>query len=266
MENLILVKLGGSLITDKTKPYTPRMDVINRLAKEIHEAREEKEIKLIVGHGGGSFPHKPAKEYSTALGVVDKESYKGIVKVHDAASDLNGIIMNSLLEVGENAISVQPSAALTAEGGIIKYWHTEPMEYMLKYDLIPVVYGDVAIDTRKGCSIISTEEIINYLARRLGSKRVIISGITDGIFDKDPNKHKDAKLIPVVNSENYLKVREYLGGSAGIDVTGGMISKVDKMFELAKFNVETNIINGEKVDYLKRALLGEKGLGTIIRA
>ncbi|MGA3021078.1 MAG: hypothetical protein ABSD68_03970, partial [Candidatus Micrarchaeales archaeon] len=65
MKNLVLVKLGGSLITDKTSPFTPNLDVIKRLAKEIHEAREEKGMSLIIGHGGGSFPHKPAKDYRT---------------------------------------------------------------------------------------------------------------------------------------------------------------------------------------------------------
>ena len=62
---LILLKLGGSLITDKTKPYTANIPVIKRLAREIHEAREEKDINLIVGHGGGSFPHVSAKKYQT---------------------------------------------------------------------------------------------------------------------------------------------------------------------------------------------------------
>jgi isopentenyl phosphate kinase len=266
MENLILVKLGGSLITDKTKPFTPRMDVIKRLAKEIHEAREEAELKLVIGHGGGSFPHKPAKDYRTDLGIIDKESFKGISAVQDAASRLNRIIVNSLIETGENAISVQPSASFIAEGSVIRHWYTEPIEYMLKYDLLPVVYGDVAMDIRKGCSIISTEEILNYLARQLTYKRVVLVGVTDGIFDKDPNKYSDAKFVPEINSKNYLKVRGYLGGSAGIDVTGGMLHKVEKMFELTKVGVEAEIISGEKKGNLKKALLGEKGLGTIIRA
>jgi len=103
------------------------------------------------------------------------------------------------------------------------------------------------------------------LSRKLVSKRIILVGVTDGVFDKDPNKHSDAKLIPEVNSKNYLKIREYLGESVGIDVTGGMLHKVDKMFELTKIGVEAEIINGEKEGNLKRALLGERGLGTIIR-
>jgi isopentenyl phosphate kinase len=265
MEDLILVKLGGSLITDKTKPFTPRLDVIKRLAREIHEARKEKEIKLIIGHGGGSFPHKPAKDYRTNEGIINKESYRGISLVQDAASKLNRIIVNSLIETGENAISVQPSATLITEDGRIKEWYLEPIKEMLRHNLLPVPYGDVALDIKKGCSIISTEEVLNYLARHIGYKRIILAGIVDGVFTADPQKNPDAKLILEINSKNYNEIKKYLGGSAGIDVTGGMLHRVERIFELTKFGVEAEIINGEKEGYLKRALLGEKGLGTTIK-
>jgi isopentenyl phosphate kinase len=265
MEDIILLKLGGSLITDKTKPFTPRLDVIKRLAKEIHEART-RGVKLIIGHGGGSFPHKPAKDYRTNEGMINKESCKGISLVQDAASRLNRIIVNSLIEAGENAISVQPSAALITEQGRIKEWYLESVKEMLKHNLLPVPYGDVALDTKQGCSIISTEEILNYLAKNLGSKKIILAGIVDGVFTSDPQKDSSAKLIKEINTNNYQDIKKYLGGSAGIDVTGGMLHRVERIFELTKLGVEADIINGEKEGYLKRALFGEKGLGTVIRA
>ena len=263
VEDVILIKLGGSLITDKTKPFTPRLDVIRRLAKEVHEAREAG-VKLIVAHGGGSFPHKPAKDYRTNEGVINKESYKGISLVQDAASMLNRIIVSSLIDAGENAVSVQPSAGLIAENGRIKEWFIEPIKEMLKNNLLPVPYGDVALDIKKGCCIISTEEILHYLSTHLGSKKIVLAGIVDGVFTSDPQKNPDAKLIPEINSKNYSDIRKYLGGSAGIDVTGGMLHRVERIFELTKFGVQAKIVSGEKEGVLKSALLGEKVLGTTI--
>jgi len=236
------------------------------LSSEIREALQEKEIKLIVGHGGGSFPHKPARDYRTNEGIINKESYKGISLVQDAASRLNRIVVNSLIEAGINAVSVQPSAGLIAENGRIKEWCLEPIKEMLKHDLLPVPYGDVALDIKKGCSIVSTEEILNYLARKLIVKRIILVGMVDGVFTSDPQKNPDAKLIPEINSGNYEDIKKYLGGSVGIDVTGGMIHRVSSMFELTELGIEAEVINGLKEENLKRALLGEKVLGTIIRA
>ena len=44
-----------------------------------------------------------------------------------------------------------------------------------------------------------------------------------------------------------------------------MLHRVNRMFELTKIGVKAEVINGEKENYLKRSLLGEKRLGTIIR-
>ncbi len=264
MDNLILVKLGGSLITDKSKPFTPRYDVINRLAREIHEARKKKKLKIIVGHGGGSFPHKPAKDYRTNEGIINKNSFKGIALVQDAASKLNRIIVDALIDAGENAVSVQPSSSLISENGRIKEWYLKPVTEMLRKGLMPVPYGDVALDTKKGCCIISTEEILNYISKHSAFKKIILAGITNGVYEKDPTRYPDAKLIPEINSKNFEEIKKYLGGSTGIDVTGGMLHRVTRIFELSKFGVEAVVMSGEIEGNLENALLGKK-VGTIMR-
>ena len=113
--------------------------------------------------GGGSYPHVPASEYKTNGGVNGKKSYEGIAKVQDAASRLNRIVVKELIDAGENAMSIQLSSCCVTENGRIRQMYTEPMKRLLDYDMIPVPYGDVAIDLKKGCCIISTEEILRFL-------------------------------------------------------------------------------------------------------
>lgn len=264
MNELILMKLGGSLITDKAKPFTEDLNTIKRLAKEIHEARAEKEFDLIVGHGGGSYPHVPAHKYQTQKGIINPESYRGIALVQDTAAKLNRIIVNSLIEAGENAVSIQPSASCIAENSRIIEWYTKPIESLLKYKMLPVPYGDVAIDIKKGCCILSTEELLNFLAKRFKAKRIIVAGVVGGVFTADPQKDPSAELIPKVTLKNFEEIKEKLGGSAGIDVTGGMLHKVEEMLELVEFNIESQIIDATKYGLVKKALLGEAVPGTII--
>ena len=267
MENLMIIKIGGSILTDKTKPFTANMDVISRIAKEIHEARTaKKELRLLVGHGGGSFPHVPAKEYKVKEGVTSEKTVKGISLVQDAAARLNRIVVDALIKAGENAISVQPSAGAIMKNGKISQWFTEPMLQMLKHNLLPVFYGDVIIDADKGCTIASTEVLINFLVNPFKPKRLIIAGDVDGVFTADPHSDKSAKLIPFITPKNFNEIKGYLGGAAGIDVTGGMLHKIEELLELAKQGFESEIVNAGKPGYLKQALLGEKGIGTIIRA
>ena len=257
MKNLVFVKLGGSLITDKSKPYTTRDDVIKRLCKEIHESRKGKDFTLLIGHGGGSFPHISASKYETHKGVINEKSWEGFVRVQNDAATLNRIIVSSLIEAGENAISIQPSASCIARNDSIIEWYTKPIETSLSKGLIPVPYGDVCLDEKKGCCIISTEEIFRFLSERLKPERIIMMGKTDGVLDSK------GETIKEITKKNFKDIKQSLDSSDGVaDVTGGMVLKVEKALEVG---IEVEIINGLKPELLKRSLLGERGLGTIIR-
>lgn len=263
MENLIFVKLGGGLITDKNKPYTPKMDTIGRLAKEINEAKKEKKFNLVLGNGVGSFAHTSAKKYGVINGFSDQESKYGFCVVHNDAAEINKIIIKSLLETGEKVFSIAPSACLLGKESKIFDSYLKIIKKLLEFDIIPVVYGDVAVDLKKGCCIFATEDTLLYLAKKLKPKKVIIADKVDGVFTDDPIKNEKAEFIPKINKDNWKKVKKFLKGSDGIDVTGGMAQKVEKSIEMAKNGCKVIIINGNKPDYLKRVLLGET-LGTII--
>jgi isopentenyl phosphate kinase len=272
MDELILVKLGGSVITDKSKPFTEDIGTIKKLAKEIHEAKQEKKFRLIIGHGGGSYPHTPASEFKTDNGIIDHWSYEGIAKVQDAASRLNRIIVRELLNAGENAMSIQLSSSSISEDGRIKEMFLEPIKKLLDYGMVPVPYGDVGLDTKKGCCIISTERIFDYLARNLSKidekykiSRIIMCARVRGVFTDNPDVNSYAELIKKITPKNIKEIESALKGSHGIDVTGGMLHKVKMLLELAKLGIESEVINAKESDLLKRALLGEKGLGTIIK-
>lgn len=267
MKKLIIIKIGGSVLTDKTKAFTPDMKAINRIAKEIHEARkEDKSLRLLVGHGGGSFAHVPAKEYRIREGMTSERSLKGVSIVQDAASRLNRIIINALIDAGENTISVQPSSSVLMKKGRVLNWYTKPMEEMLAKNILPVFFGDVVVDVDKGADIASTEVLINHLVKVFNPDRIVIAGNVDGVCTTDPHKSPKAKLISIITPKNFSKVKKYLGGAVGIDVTGGMLNKTQEMLELANQGFESILVNAAKPGRLKDALLGKKIKGTIVRA
>ena len=261
MKKLVLVKLGGSLITDKTKRECLRKRTLARLARELKNA--SKEVKLIVGHGGGSFPHFPAKKYRVNEGIISKDSIKGFCFTHDAAARLNRLVVRAFLKAGINASSLQPSACMLCKDGKIIESYLAPIKEMLKHNIVPVPYGDAAVDLTKGITIISTEQVLAELALKLKAKRIVVAGIVPGVFTADPFKDKNAKLIPRITRENFSEIRKMLSGSHGVDVTGGMLSKVEEMLALADKGVKSQIVGAERPGVLKKALLG-KHVGTII--
>lgn len=258
-----MVKLGGSLITDKNVPYSVNNIVIDRLAKEVREVRAKGNIDLVVGHGGGSFPHVSAKKYETVRGFVNGNSKYGLCIVQNDASKLNRIVVESLIKEGVSAISFQASSSCIANNSRINEFYLSTLNKLLEYGIVPVPYGDVGIDTEKGCCILSTEEIFRHLASELHPQKIVMVGKVDGVFTADPIKHKEAKQIKEIGRENWLDIKKYLGGSDGTDVTGGMIHKIEQSIEMAKLGCEVHIINGLKEGNLERCLLGEN-VGTVV--
>jgi isopentenyl phosphate kinase len=263
MENLILIKLGGSLITNKNKPFTENLGTIKRLAKEIHQARQQVKTKVIIGHGGGSYPHVPATKYRTAEGTVNQESFRGIAEVQDAAARLNRVVIRECLAIGENAISIHPSSCMIARSGEIREGFLGPLIKLLEFQMLPVVYGDVVLDENRGCCILSTERILNFLAFSLQEEdfrilRIIHCGTTDGVYGSK------GRTISKIKSKDFAAVKKYLGVSEGIDVTGGMLHKVKECLEIANLGITSLIVNGKDLGNLEKAIFGAETKGTII--
>lgn len=223
----VYVKLGGSLLTDKRRPETSRHEVIARLAGEIQAARQSLPgLRLIVGHGSGSFGHVYGQRYGTRAGVHTSEQWHGFAATADAAARLNRMVMAALLAAGVPAWSVQPSVALRCADGRIVAGPEATVAQALTHGLTPVVFGDVALDSVRGGTIAGTEEIFEWLADTLTPSRIVLAGEVEGIFTADPLLDPHAELLAEVTPANFEYVRQGLGGSYGVDVTGGMAAKV----------------------------------------
>lgn len=267
LNRLYFVKLGGSLITDKSKPYTPRINIIKQLADEVKKGML-KEDKLIIGHGGGSFPHVSASKYKTHLGFIDYKSREGMTIVHLDATRLNMIIVEELVKKKISVFPIHPSSISLSKNSEIKKMFVESIKTLLEYNIIPVVYGDVGIDLEKGCCILSTEEIFRFLALELKKYYkpfIVMCELVDGVYTKDPLRNLDAEPIPEISKYNIDDVRKYLSSSYGVDVTGGMKHKVEKLYELAQHDINSVITSCMKKGNLEKILKGEKVDGTFIR-
>ena len=114
----LLVKLGGSLITDKTKVEHAHKPMIRRLAREIKAAREARpDLRLVLGHGSGSFGHVAAKKHGTRDGVKDRSGWLGYAEVAAAAARLNQIVTDMFVAEGVPVVSLPPSASARCDDG-----------------------------------------------------------------------------------------------------------------------------------------------------
>jgi isopentenyl phosphate kinase len=193
---MIFLKLGGSLITDKSKLQTARLEMIGRLAAEISEAfRFTPEMKLLLGHGSGSFGHPVAERYGTHRGAKTADDWLGFAQVWAIANRLNRLVMDALLEASLPAISLPPSASALCQNGKIVEMAIEPIQSALNAGLLPVVQGDAAFDIRKGSAILSTEEVFHYLAPHLQPSLVLFAGIEPGVYRDYPSRSELLRIV-----------------------------------------------------------------------
>ena len=262
---LIFLKLGGSLITEKDKPHTARPERIRALAEAIARALHEcPQIRLLLGHGSGSFGHVEAARYGTRRGVSTAEEWRGFAEVWYAAQSLNRIVMDALHYGGVPAVAFPPSAGAIAADGQISLWDAKPIAAALEAGLTAVTYGDVAFDLRRGGTVVSTEEVFAYLAPLLKPRRILIAGEEAGVWADYPAR---TKILPLITPSDAAKLQSLVGKSEATDVTGGMISKVQAMLELAKRLPETEVLifGGAPSQNVYAALCGAD-LGTKITA
>lgn len=258
---LTFIKLGGSLITDKRESQHFHAEVMQRAAREITSAVQSG-LRLLIGHGSGSFGHVAAQKHGTMVGVHTAEQWRGFAEVATVARRLNTLVVETLHEAGLPVFAVQPSSSAQCSDGKLTSMEVAPIRAALDQGLVPLVYGDVAIDTVRGGTIISTETIFFYLAERLHPARIMLLGEAEGVFDAD------GKIIPCITPDNLASVAAALGGSHGTDVTGGMASKVRQMVELAQRvpGLEIRIFSGTSAGHIEAALLGHITPGTLITA
>lgn len=264
------LKLGGSLITQKRQAETPRLAVIERLAQEISAVRQAMPtLRLVIGHGSGSFGHVYGKRYGTRQGVHSAADWYGFAATADAAARLNRIVTGALLAAGLPAWSIQPSATLQCVDGVIAAGPAATVAHALDCGLLPVVFGDVAFDSVRGGAIASTEEIFASLAVQLTPKRLVLVGEVDGVYTADPNLDPQAERIAAITNAMYEQMRAALGESHGVDVTGGMAAKVEEALAMvtAQPGMEIIICSGLMAGNLQNALLQPVGtVGTRIFA
>ena len=268
MTELIYLKLGGSLITDKTTPFTLRLDRLQSLAREIKAFMDSNlDIRLLLGHGAGSFAHVPAKKYGTRDGLQPQtkpgDYWRGFAEVRFQAAELNRHVIEAFIKAGIPAFPIPPSATMVTANRRVTSYDPLVMRGALEARLLPVVYGDVFLDETLGGTILSTEDIFAFLAEIFPPKRVVIAGIESGVWADFPVR---TKLVPEIRLADYEKIRAGIGVSANTDVTGGMKAKVEEMFALIQKNagLTVQIFSAEEEGFLTRALKGEN-VGTLLR-
>lgn len=249
---MILIKLGGSVITDKSTDYTFKADVVERLTDEIRSVLDG---DYIIIHGGGSYGHPGASRYGLNTSAPKKPA-KGMAEVQYHMRELNQLVLKIMLDAGIAAISLPGGLLCAYKDGDLYEIDSEIIFSLVDMGAVPVAFGDVVLDSVRGVSICSGDDLMMALAP-YADKAVFVTDV-DGIF-------KEGKLCTTFTSDMLpLDSTDTPGSKERIDVTGGMDGKARKMLEMSNI-CPSYLVNGNVAGRLKDFLNGNKTVSTEVK-
>lgn len=245
---MILIKLGGSIITNKTKPLSPRKKTIENLAKSLKKIDEP----IIIVHGGGSFGHYWSVKYDMHT-KPRKYDTRGVSVVKNSMIELNKIILEIFVNNRLNPYCLPPTDFMAGDKPIPK--KVKEIEKIAKSGLIPVTFGDALWYGQNKTYILSGDKIMTHLSRILKPRLSIFALNEDGLYSdlKTKNLIYELKGQRPSISENRL------------DVTGGMTRKVEEATRIAKMGVKVFFVNGNKPERIVKAVKNRKFEGTLFK-
>lgn len=238
MSERVLLKLGGSVITDKAADGIIRSDEIERVAAAI---AGRKGLSLLIVHGAGSCGHPEASRYRVSKGVL-VENREGIFITHMAVRKLNDHIVCALRNAGVEAVGVQPLSACIADKGRLIPREYRQLECMLGLGIVPVLHGDMVMDCTSGACVVSGDQLVRVLSASLGMQRIGLATDVPGVFS-------DGSVLPEITPG--MADTLMLGDSSHTDVTGGMRGKVKELCQLAEAGIPSDIFHVSRIgDFL----------------
>jgi isopentenyl phosphate kinase len=258
--NLVLIKIGGSVATYKERPVSANYSAIDGFSKAISSV---KQVPIILVHGGGSFGHYWSAKYNMHT-RPDNYDIHGVSVVHQSMINLNQIIVNSLIKNGLNPYLVSTFGLIAGNRPLttkIRQLHT-----MAQTGLLPVTFGDAIHINNGNYSILSGDVIMTMIARMLNPSKVIFAVNTDGVYNNEKSRKTIRELTrdDIINSQLFSS---RTNSKTIVDITGGMARKVKEALRISSRGIDVMIVNGMKTDRITEAIrIGpEKFQGTIIR-
>jgi isopentenyl phosphate kinase len=265
-KELTVLKLGGALITDKSVPYTVRTEVLNATAGEIKECIDEGLIQsLVLVQGVGSFGHPPVLEHKLHRGFQSPEQLLPLSRTQSKVAELRTMVVDTLQNVGIPVCLLYPCSMITSEKMRMINYFLDPLKGFLKVGMVPLVGGDILIDSDMGWSVGSGDPMSVLLSKELGAKKLIFASDVSGIYDADPKEVPDANLFDEINLNEMDAVFERIRTSSASDASGVMEGKIKSIAmakDLIEAGLEVSILSMMDPGNLKALLKGDKSNST----
>ena len=247
-----VLKLGGSVITDKAVPLSFRTGVIRNIFVLLKEALDNANTRFVLIHGGGSYGHYIADKLLHSTDNISVHLKVSIIQYYMVA--LNKLLLRVGLDAGLPLTTITTHSICSCNAGRITC-NTSILNN-LDENLIPVLYGDAILCDGK-VEIVSGDTLALQVCRDINANSLGFLIDKDGVLDSN-----GTVLREVVLPRDIEKLRKIILKEKMIDVTGGLYTKFSILYDNKEWRGEVCILNGLKTSALREFLVNNKCPGT----
>jgi len=256
-DQLIVIKYGGNVFIDRNifNNFISDISILNKLG-----------LSIIIVHGGGPRIKRELdksnikSKFIRGLRVTDE---KIINIVENVLIDFNEDIVNSLVEKGANAVSLNtkknnaieviPEAEELGFVGIPNKINVDIINDIIKTNAVPII-SPLGLGKNNQTYNINGDTAAGAIAKSLKCRRLLLMTNVEGVLNKEK------KLIEEISSSEIL---EMINNET---ITEGMIPKINTCLDAVMNGVTgVGIIDGRKKHSILFELFSDKGAGTLIR-
>jgi len=256
-DQLIVIKYGGNVFIDRNifNNFISDISILNKLG-----------LSIIIVHGGGPRIKRELdksniqSKFIRGLRVTDE---KIINIVENVLIDFNEDIVNSLVEKGANAVSLNtkknnaieviPEAEELGFVGIPNKINVDIIKDIIKINAVPII-SPLGLGKNNQTYNINGDTAAGAIAKSLKCRRLLLMTNVEGVLNKEK------KLIEEISSSEIL---EMINNET---ITAGMIPKINTCLDAVMNGVTgVGIIDGRKKHSILFELFSDKGAGTLIR-
>jgi glutamate 5-kinase len=137
-------------------------------------------------------------------------------------------------------------------------------QVLLESSIIPIVNENdtVAVEEMK---FGDNDHLSALAATLLGADLLVILSDVEGIYDRDPRLHADARVIPLIEDMKAVK-ESIIGPSLSAFGTGGIVTKIGAAEEAAAAGIATVIATGLRPGVLTQVFDAGAEIGTLVLA
>jgi isopentenyl phosphate kinase len=256
MDNLVIIKFGGSSITKKSENlFEMNYELLERIVKEFKEGNQNTTSKFIIICGVGPFGHTNVRNFQLTGKIEGKEKLFGVEKTMDDCDFVGEEVSRILSKYDVQSKYIPAYDIAIQDNGNMRSFDQSPYVNLIEQGVIPISTGIMVKDITNNWSVVSGDTIIAELTKTLLPKQILMGTDVDGIFTDDPKKNSEAELITEITLDNIENLIMQTGESSSIDVTGGMRGKLEKLSNTVN-GIPTKIFNLFTPGNLKELLLG----------